>query len=470
MTRNSESVARERLQALCCIAAFVLCFSLSTTAAEELAPQEDSAKSPGVEIHGWGWTTLGRVIHSYYHYIDHNKMPYEGEWFGNLEAGIVTKASVGKRTTLKAHFGGAYGGIIASSIGTPVLPRNEMNPTATTAKKKFIPYLLEASSRTCFDISERFSLSMQWGYFPIKYNPQVQNLGEYLFRSGIYAPYITSGFEAADKAKVMGLRIGTDILRMIHIDLIMDSEIDEYPLYDLSLSYLFRVNPHPFVDFGAGVRFERLVPVDPDKTTPGRDTIYSSASAQQWQNYIHIDEENGDTTDYSFKGTIGMARLCLDLKAFFPTDIFGKEDLKLYTEVAVLGIKDYPLWYEEITERVPFMFGLNIPCFKVIDRLAVEAEWFGFPYVNSTRHRWDRRSPLPYIHSSISTRPEDDSYRNKTADNWKWSVYMNKLITPNMRVSTQIARDHIQRCACVGEDVCQRKMDWYWVSRVAFMF
>lgn len=54
----------------------------------------------------------------------------------------------------------------------------------------------------------------------------------------------------------------------------------------------------------------------------------------------------------------------------------GQDDWMLYGEAAVLGWEDSPLYDASILERIPFMFGIVIPTFRVLDRLAVETEHY----------------------------------------------------------------------------------------------
>jgi len=53
-----------------------------------------------------------------------------------------------------------------------------------------------------------------------------------------------------------------------------------------------------------------------------------------------------------------MARATVDPKKFFSWDLLGEQDLKIYTEAALLGVKNYPaalhspIWYMSILERI----------------------------------------------------------------------------------------------------------------------
>ena len=414
-------------------------------------------------ISGWGWITAGRVEKCPYNQIDDHNKYFQKEWKISSDIGLIASGKVGKRTQCRLHFGG--------TIKYPVLKRDQSTPIATGVKKKFSLYLIEASSISQFGDPEKVFFDIKWGYFSVKYNPQATNLGEYLFRGSAYPGILVSGFELADKKKLMGIRIGNSFRDMFFQDIYFDSEIDRYPIYDFSLSYLMSLKFKKFVNFGAGIRFERLIPADKYKTTPGLDTLYTDQGFGKNKNYIYINEDNNDTTRYTFKGTNLMARITLDPKDFLPFEIFGKEDLKIYAEVALLGVKNYPLWYENRKERIPVMFGFNLPTFKILDVLALEFEWYGCQYMNSTKNIWEKRSPVPYAGSSVSTSPEYDTYPYKDSDNWRWSVYASKKVTSFLRLSTQFARDHIQHDqARIYDDVTPRPGDWYWMFRSMFSF
>jgi hypothetical protein len=85
-------------------------------------------------------------------------------------------------------------------------------------------------------------------------------------------------------------------------------------------------------------------------------------------------------TKMPFSGTKVMARLDWHpLKTFnVQSDFFGKEDLRIYGEAAILGIKNYPtdytgLGYNNLLERIPVMAGINLPTHPFIGNGVVPA-------------------------------------------------------------------------------------------------
>ncbi|MDZ7262100.1 MAG: hypothetical protein ONB05_08355 [candidate division KSB1 bacterium] len=114
-----------------------------------------------------------------------------------------------------------------------------------------------------------------------------------------------------------------------------------------------------------GIVFDRLFAAHPLATTPenltnlviNRDTVKASDGI--------TDSVVADTNGYyTFGGTKVMARIAFDPKPLLPWNFFGRRDVRIYGEMAVLGIKNYPRYYEKITERMPVMLGFNIPAFK----------------------------------------------------------------------------------------------------------
>ncbi|MDO5576745.1 MAG: hypothetical protein Q4F84_06665, partial [Fibrobacter sp.] len=157
------------------------------------------------------------------------------------------------------------------------------------------------------------------------------------------------------------------------------------------------------------------------------------------------------------------------------SEIFGKNDLRIYAEAALLGAKDYPGWYHKIRERVPIMFGLNIPTFKLLDVLAVEAEYYPSPYANAFHFVWKGNTPVPYFGINAGMNYYSEDWKKKDNDDWKWSVYASKKIGC-MRISGQIASDHTSKASYLPagkklyNEMVPRSQDWYYMLRCGFLF
>jgi hypothetical protein len=260
-------------------------------------------------------------------------------------------------------------------------------------------------------------------------------------------------------------------------DLYFTNDMDVYPVHDFSLTLLTDYTmPRGLLDVGAGVNFAHLIVVDKRKTWPylNKDKFPQRGLDPR---VAFVDTLTGDTTFYTFRGTKVMGRIALDPKPLFPSSLFGGEDLKLYAEAAVLGVRDYAGWYANIRERAPVMFGFNLPTFRLLDILAFEGEYYPMKYWNATEWIWRDYSPIPYtgLNSDVAT-PYYPPWKAKTDDDWRWSLYASRKIGKNIRISGQVASDHIQRSAWSPPalirytEICNRTRDWYWMSRISFYF
>jgi hypothetical protein len=274
------------------------------------------------------------------------------------------------------------------------------------------------------------------------------------------------------------LKISSDLFGWLHQDLMYSMETTVPPFYNGSISYLADCKVKNFIDIGAGVSFANLLSVDDNATTPKNVDKNRFIKA------------NGDTGYYTFQGTKLMAKLCIDLKSVIPLSIFGAEDLKIYGEAAILGLENYPrndtintlnpsisqgknIWgYDTLANKIPIMFGFNFPCFKLLDVLALEFEWYGCPYPNSYKNRLGPGADYSYPVPDFSKR----SNINYNADNWKWSLYMKRtFFNDHFGVVLQFARDHIRNETLVDEandyeEAFSLNNQWWWMMKFVGQF
>ena len=168
---------------------------------------------------------------------------------------------------------------------------------------------------------------------------------------------------------------------------------------------------------------------------------------------------------------------------FLPEGIFSKEDLKIYSELSILGLKNYTVdtnrskpYYTSLSQRMPIMVGFNFPVcgpalknalgFKLLDLLNIELEYWQNPYPNSYRATYDDYVPLPYPSPS-----------GVTHDNLKWSLYAKRDCGKNFSVLAQVAHDHLipESFSFVQgnsdrTDVVLRHGDWWWVAKTQCTF
>ncbi|HUI91267.1 MAG TPA: hypothetical protein VLX68_03370 [Chitinivibrionales bacterium] len=211
------------------------------------------------------------------------------------------------------------------------------------------------------------NLDMPWlriavGYFPVKYNPDAKNLGEYLLRCSAYPTVIVTNFEFA-MIRQLGLRLsgflGNPAIDQLKWDLMLTSESQDYPLFDGTLSAIVSNTLFDMFDIGAGVSFQRLFPVDDSKTTPKDKPL------------AQYTDVNGVQQAYTYSSTKVMARASVNPLRFVPQfklpapeffgdkPFFGKEDLKIYGEVAVLGTQDI-FAYDSFAQDTQYVNGIPV--------------------------------------------------------------------------------------------------------------
>ena len=360
------------------------------------------------------------------------------------------------------------------NIGVEISMCNDNSPApddfGRTRRLNFYPYLSRAD--LLFDIlaRENASLELDVGYFPFKYNSSVRNLGEYLFRSGTYPQYLITEIDFP-MARLLGLRFGGSIWKKLNFDILATVNTEWTAIGDLNLTGLLSWKPHPFFEVGGGFSWCSIISADWDKTTP----------LVKGSRYLAPIPGTSDTAiyNYTFAGQKVMGRLTFDIKKLFPkTDVFGEEDLKFYSEAAILGLINYPVSmdgftrYDTLWQRIPVMFGFNLPVFKLLDVLNFELEWFGNPYPNNTNPIKFDNQPVPL---SSKGEEKNNTYMNLHNDDWKWSIYARKTIGNNFSVMGQAARDHIRwyrldYTAMDGKEALRKNDQWHYTLKFGYAF
>ena len=327
--------------------------------------------------------------------------------------------------------------------------------------------LKEAQGIYSFGDPENSYLQIAAGYFPFKYNPEAKNLGEYMYRTGTYPGYVISDFDNA-KYRLMGFRASSLLFDALQFHALFTSEYLVHPYFDYSLSFITSLKfpnnlidfglPHNLIDIGGGVDFDRIIPIIPEKTTKDQPEYIVRDSLN---NPII---ENGDTLHFTFKGTKVMARLTLDPKRLLPfADIFGKEDAKLYGEIIFLGLKNYGTEYPDIMERMPVMFGFNVPTLKILDVLSCEAEYYGS----------NEAQKLDIPTSGIPVPDRFPAGVSRTP--WKWSVFAQKTVVKGFAIKGLVGRDHYRPINPNGGtyNAIERMNgpgDWHYKLRIMYSF
>jgi hypothetical protein len=344
--------------------------------------------------------------------------------------------------------------------------------------KVFTYSIFQAYGSYLFGDPAARNLSITTGLFRYKYNPEIRNLGEYLFRSYTYPGVIINYFDMTD-ARLAGLKVSGDLpigdLIKLHGDGMLTFETEMYPFFDATPSLIGGCNIGSFLDLGLGVSFSRLFPVNDSLTTPSTDPKNRYVTA------------SNDTGYYTYAGTKVMARITFDPKKFLPFNCFGPEDLKLYSEAAILGLENYPkndtvgspasgdnnIWgYDTLRHKIPVVFGFNFPGFKVIDLASLEFEYYECTYpenlANAVRLGNQYAYPIPAEYNKPLS-----IYLH---DNWKWSVYLKKTFADkHAGIILQIARDHMRFQHIldepkVYEEALVRPNHWWWTSKIFWTF
>lgn len=409
----------------------------------------------GQIIHGeTGWHESGSL----------NGVKLEGDFFQRTGVWITQEATVKEHLTLKM----GVGGLFWYALPTGGDPSSKLT--------QFGPGISQAQAIYRFGDADHPVTSLQMGFFPYKYNPDAKDLGEYLLRSGAYPNYVVSGgWNMISSAAYMveGFRLNASLLDdKLQLDAILPMEHDVPPMFDLSPTLVTTFKPVPGIDLGAGVDCNHCIAIHPSRESPHvvGNQIITSAALDSTGTYNYTFDT---TAFYTFQGVKLMGRLSLDPKALVDMGgMMGPEDLKLYGEVAVLGLKNYGYLYDDIFRRMPVMVGVNMPTFKLLDVLSFEFEYYNTKFPTSLYQPIANQLPtLDLIQGST----DQAAYDRANRDDYKWCVYAKKEVIQGIQLYAQIASDHIRSIAYnAGPQptfvpITNRNgKDWYYILRLQF--
>lgn len=403
---------------------------------------------------------------------------FDGQFLQRTGVWLTQRASVQGRLDLTMGVGGMF---------WYALPEETALPASLVTR--FGPGISQAFGVYKFGDLESPAATLQMGYFPYKYNPEATNLGEYLLRSGTYpGSLMTGGWNIISSAAYMmqGFRLTVPLWEgRFRSDFILPMERDLPPMYSISPTYMATLKLFPGLELGGGVVWNHGIPIRPSKETP--------KTSANW--FITKRERNPDTTAreywvytydttkfYTFQGIKAGGRVSLDPKAWFGETSLGPQDLKLYGEVAVLGWKNYPFFYEKRSERMPIMAGFNFPTFGLLDVLSIEVQHYKSSFQNSIYQAyfnqvptWTLDDPGTLALAMNKTPGEVAAELQKLVDedNIKWSVYAKRELYRGLRVYAQLASDHM-RPTDINQNpfwvpVTNRNgKDWYYLMRLEF--
>ena len=119
-------------------------------------------------------------------------------------------------------------------------------------------------------------------------------------------------------------------------------------------------------------------------------------------------------------------------------------------------------YYSKISQRIPVMFGFNVPMFKLLDYLSIEMEWYGDPF-----------APGMYTEESFQYFLPQPNGRNPTISHWKYSFNFRKTMWGSVSLIGQIARDHTRHDAFYiaysdQDEIFQTKDEWGWWLKLQY--
>jgi hypothetical protein len=418
-------------------------------------------EGPKLEYHGAGWLQSGRVEKSYTPGNSGNN--YNKNWIGQSGGLLSLHAGLDEKWDGSLGIGTVLVHLARGSVGVS----NKWYPF-------WVSFVDEARvSRTSTLFTSDDQLKLTFGNFHYGYNPDVKNLGGYLLHGYVYPGAIETGFTGplgVDQA-ISGAQVSYKI-GGIKNDLNFQIETDAKPLYDVSVSDIVAWRLHPAFEIGAGVNFYRVLPANKKATVPDADCDASklglyAGTAIDNPCYIVTAKDSSNNViakEYaSLQGTKLMGRFHLDPKALFSSEgeTVGKDAFVLYGEVAVLGTKNYPVFYDKLLRRMPAMFGLNLPGFNFLN-WSVEAEYYASK-ISSNNLAAKSGSPIPTL-SDVDPKRDD----------WKWSFNASKVVAGHVALLGQLANDHLRLGGNHDEDSGQEALrtmsDWYWTTKIAYFF
>jgi len=426
----------------------------------------------GVTLGAAGWLQLNTIGNSSVNPAISGFEPgkLDGKSVLGSGAQLTLKAVLSERLRIAAGVGVAGGSTLAAS---PTV-KGGYAPATVDAYVDAANFTYQAYAGT------NSKVSITGGLFSYIYNPDAKNLGLYLLRGPVYPGILISGFETKHvlpTANLLGLQVRHQWGAFTE-DFLLSSDMEFYPFFDLSPAYVASYQVHPSFRIGAGVNFHHLISVD-EKLTSGH------SQQDRWK-YISA---SGDTTNLGFNGTKVMANASFDPKPLLGGNgIFGAEDLKLYGEVAIIGLNTdeaHKAIYGDLTDRMPVMVGFNLPVFNYLEHLSLEVEWYGAKSednLDGYNTSGSSASPTPYPTNWNTT--FDKANASTTAprvkrDDWKWSVHGSRMIQEHVLLSFQVANDHYRPGIFDGYAdsnpphryaLMVTPKDWYTSLKLAYFF
>ena len=360
------------------------------------------------------------------------------------------------------------------------------------------PMIPVARVRWQFGSPSGISGALMLGTFNYKYNSDAKNLGEYLYRSGTYPGFLwtTEGWLLMNRAGNYSHGVMLSLAQfngMLKHSFSLFMETQYFPVGDFSPGYDGSFTSKWF-ELGGGVVLNHYLPLHPSALRPkdGENTyirqvtgVDSTGDTAYYigPNFNSVDINDSSVTvlhRWTTKGVKLMGRAAVNLGYLLPPEIRGTEDLRVFAEAAVLGWENQPLYYEKRSERIPVMFGINLPTFRMLDVLTLQAEYYRSPFNDIDKYN---SSSLPiweahFAKDGLGTILTDSTGKVIPAsvhdDDWKWSVYAKKAINKAVTVYVQAASDHLRLMSGPRQvktssiPLTSSPSEWYYLIRMEF--
>ena len=239
-----------------------------------LIPPAAIADIPIDKLKGEAVTEIGSIVKGSF-----GGSPVENQYLSRLGVNITASDTVMAKLRLTVGVGGIFyqplpiGGFWQKSL-------------------KFAPKITEASSELFFAPN----LSLEQGYFPLKYNSPAMNLGEYLLKSESYPTYIsTGGWTWVDSAytRAFGMRLKASHLggKFQH-EVGIYMELNNAPFYDFTPTYLFSLQLSKGIELGGGIALRRwFSPNYGNTTTNPNDEALAAAEYVTIANFPEVQNQ-----------------------------------------------------------------------------------------------------------------------------------------------------------------------------------
>ena len=397
-----------------------------------------------IQLSGFGYYMFGDIVKG--SYGDDIQNTFENQWVNTslIHVDFTSDATSWLTTKLAYEMYADF----------PLKSANAMDKGSYF--RTYTSYLASAEGIMHWDFKNSIfnSLVVESGLFPYTFNSQVKNLGNYMYRSTIHPLSVQTKVDYP-WADLLGVRAEGGLLdNKLKLNAFLTSEFIYVPFFDMTPAVSVEYAPSKIIDVGAAVALHHAIQLD--------DALLADSIGKRWQ------------------GTKVSAKAIFDPKPLFGgLSFLGEDDCKIYTETAILGFVDSlevdtaelnsnGLFPEpNILQRMPILFGVNLPTWKLLDCFAVELEYFKSPYINDWFGLFDMQSQ--FARPPMTTK-DWDNYINK--DNFKWSVYLKRAVG-KFELRSIIANDHtiyrvVNQQLGNFEQTMKKSKDWHWLVQLRY--